>query len=86
VIRLLDLVAVLDHLAEHAVLVAQPVSLHRQLQGRAGVEETGRKASETAVAKSGVGLGRGDFLQQQAEVVESLLHRVADSQVQHGVA
>jgi hypothetical protein len=28
-VRLLDLVAVLDHLAEHPVLVAQPVALDR---------------------------------------------------------
>ncbi len=86
VIRLLHLVAVLDQLAEHAVLVAQAVALDRQLQGGAAVEETGRQAPQSAVAKPGVRLGLGDLLQEQTQVVESSFRLVADAQVEHGVA
>ena len=85
VIRLLDLEAIVEALAEHAVFIAQAVALDRQLQGGAGIEKAGRQPAQAAVAQARVGLGGGDLLQQQAEVVEALLRRVGHAQVEHGV-
>ena len=68
VVRLLVLPAVLDRLAEDAVLVAQPVAHGRELQRRHRVEEAGRQPPEPAVAQAGVGL-----LLEQLEPVEVLL-------------
>ena len=56
VIRVLDLPAVLDLLAEHAVFVAQSVTDGRDLEGRHRVEEAGGQTAESAVAQPGVGL------------------------------
>ena len=53
-IRLLDLLAVPDALAEHAVLVADAVAHDRQLQGGAAVQKTGGQTPEAAVAEAGV--------------------------------
>ena len=51
-----SLPAVLDRLAEDAVLVAQPVAHGRELQGGHRVEEAGGQPAEAAVAQAGVGL------------------------------
>ena len=56
VVRLLALPAVLDRLAEDAVLVAQPVAHGRDLHRRQRVEEAGGQAPEPAVAEAGVRL------------------------------
>src|SRR5512134_3628810 len=55
VVRLLDLVAVVDMLLEDAVVVAEAVADRRQLQCRHGVEKTGGEPPEAAIAERRVG-------------------------------
>jgi hypothetical protein len=86
VVRLLDLIAVFDALAEHAVGVADAVADHRQAQGGATVHETGRQPAETAVAQTGVVLALGQLFQGQPHIVQGLADRLGDAEVQHGVA
>ena len=54
IVRVLVLPAVLDGLAENALLVAQPVAHRRELHGGHRVEEAGREAPKSAVAQPGV--------------------------------
>ena len=65
VVGMLDLPPVLDLLAEHAVLVAEPIADRRDLQRRQRVEKTGRQPAEPAIAQPGVGL----FVEQSLPVV-----------------
>ena len=60
VVRVLDLAAVVDLLAEHAVLVAQAVADGRDLQRGQRVDEAGGQPAEAAVAQAGVGLFLGE--------------------------
>ena len=50
VVRVLDLPAVLDLLAEHAVFVAQAVTDGRNLKRRQRVEEAGRQPAQPTIA------------------------------------
>ncbi len=91
VFRLLDLLALLDALGEHAVFVADAVADARIVVGEQAVEEAGGEAPEAAVAERGVGLVGLDLVEVEAErgerlaghvhhaeVVEHLLQRTAD--------
>ena len=86
VVGLLDLLAGDDALAEHAVLVADAVAEHRQLQRRAGIEEAGREAAEAAVAEAGVGLLGDHVLHLRAEAAQGAAELVLDAEVERGVA
>ncbi len=86
VVRFLDLVAVLDALAEHAVGVADAVTDHRQAQGGATVHEAGGQPAQTAVAQTGVVLALHQFFQGHAHFIERFVDRFGDAQIEHGVA
>ncbi len=86
VVRFLDLITVFDALAEHAVGVADAVADHGQPQGGATVHETGRQPAQAAVAQTGVVLALGQFFQRQPHLVQRLVDRLGDAQVEHGVA
>ena len=62
VVRVFDLEAVLDRLAEDAVLVAQAVAHRRDLQRGQRLDEAGRQPAQAAVAQAGVRLRLDDFL------------------------
>ncbi len=85
-VGLLDLIAVFDALAEHAVGVAEAVADHRQPQGGATIHEAGRQPPQAAVAQTGVVLALGQFLQRQPHFVQRLVDRFGDAQIEHGVA
>ena len=74
VVGVLHLPAVLQGLAEHAVLVAKPVARGRELQRGHGVEEAGRQPAQAAVAEPGVGL----LLDQVPPVDPLLVHLPPD--------
>ena len=63
VVRLLDLLAVFDVLAEHAVFVADAIAHHRQLQRGATVQKTGGQPAQAAVAEPGIVLLVGQLFQ-----------------------
>ncbi len=85
VIGLLDLAAVLDALAEHAVLVADAVAHHRQLQGGATIEEAGRQPAEAAVAETGVVLVVDQLFQFQAQPAQHRLGSLAQAEIEQRV-
>jgi hypothetical protein len=60
VVRVLDLLAVLDALVEHAVFVADAVAVAGDAHGRHRIEEAGGEPAEAAVAERRVGLDLGD--------------------------
>ena len=66
VVGLLDLPAVRELLAEHAVLVANSVADAGQAERRHGVEEAGSKASQAAVAQGRVSLLLVDLVEGDA--------------------
>ena len=70
--RCADLVAVLEALLEHAVLIADAIAPRRQVESRHRVEEASGKAAKTAVAEGSVLL----LLDQVLELVADLLERV----------
>ena len=86
VVRLLDLVAVLDDLLEDAVVVADAVAERRKLQRGHGVQETGRETSETAVAEAGVDFLVADFVDVEPEFRHRFGGFLFHAQVDHGVA
>ena len=67
----LYLVAVDDALMEHAVLIAQTISIRGQRQGSQRVEEAGGEPPQAAVAEASVPLR----LAQVFEFVAKLVHR-----------
>ena len=85
-VRRLDLVAVDDLLAEHAVVVADAVAEHRQRERGARIEEAGGEAAETAIAEAGIRLLGGDLLHLQAEVMQSRCDLAGQAEVEQGVA
>jgi hypothetical protein len=77
VVRPLHLVALLQLLAEDAVLVAQAVADGGDRQRRQAVDEAGGEAAQAAVAQAGVRLHLGEL-----ERVDLLLaHQVADERL-----
>ncbi len=82
----LDLVAVLDALMKHAVVVANAVADDGQAEGRAAVEEAGRQAAETAVAEAGVMLAFVHILELQPEARECFGGFVFDAEIEQRVA
>ena len=86
VIGFLELIAVVDQLAKHAVFVADAVAGHRQLQRCAAIDETGGETAETAVAQTGINLDIGQFFQVQTQGLQRLVGFVIDAQVEHCIA
>ena len=86
VVRVLDLIAVIDMLLEHSVFVAQPIAGHRQPERRAAVEKTGRQAPQTAVTEARVRLGVLDLLEADGEVFDRLVDGLAQVQVEQMIA
>jgi hypothetical protein len=72
-IRVLDLPAVLEVLAEHPVVVAQAVAESGVVEGRQRVEETGGEPPEASVAEAGIRFLLDDGVEVEAEH----LHRLA---------
>ena len=72
-VRMLDLPAVVELLAEHPVVVAQAVAVGGVVESRERVQEAGGEPAEAAVAETGVGLLVDDGVEVEAE----LLHRLA---------
>ena len=85
VVRLLHLAGLLDVLAEHAVLVADAIAHHRQLQGGTAVEEAGRQAAKAAITETGVVLHIHQFLQGQAQALEGAVGGIVQAQIEQGV-
>ncbi len=85
VVGVLDLVAVLDVLAEHAVFVVNAIAHHRQVQRGAAVHEAGGQPPQAAVPQPGVGLLFGQVLQRLAEAVQGLARHLIQPQVEHMV-
>ncbi len=75
----------MEALAEQAVLVADPVAVCRDAEGRHGVHEAGGEAAETAVAERRVALLAQHGVVVEAEVAERGAHRAEQSEVRHGV-
>ena len=71
-IRLLDLHAILDALAEHAVAIAYAVAYDRKLQRGAAVEETGSQAAEAAVAEARIVLAIQYVFEGETKPVQGL--------------
>ena len=85
VLRLLHLAAAFDALAEGAVLVAQAVADHRQLEGGAGIEKAGGQPAEAAVAQRRVRLLLDQLFEPQAELGQRTAGRLLQVGVEQGV-
>jgi hypothetical protein len=93
VVRVFDLLAVLDALVEHAVLVADAVAVAGDAHGRHRIEEAGGQPAEAAVAQRRVGLDFGDgfrldadFAQCRERIAEFLVGADVEHAVGHGAA
>ncbi len=81
VVRLLDLVTVVDMLLEDAVVVADTVADRRQLQRRHRVQKAGGEPAETAIAERRVGFD----VTQHVPVETQAPHCLAAGVLQHQV-
>ena len=86
VVGQLGLPAVLQLLAEDAVLVADRVAPRRILAGGQRVEEAGRKPAQPPVADARVRLKLEHILQLKAAFLHNLLHRVVHAEIVQVVA
>ena len=85
VVGMLHLVAVLDALDEHAVLVADPVPVTGQTQGCHGIEEAGGKPAEPAIAQGRVHLQLADAVDVELEIGKRLPAFLVEPHVQQAV-
>ena len=74
-----------DELLEDAVLVPEAVAPHGELLARARVEVARREPPEAAIAEPGVALLLEQVLECEPELVDYLVVRVLESQVQERV-
>ncbi len=79
------LLAVLDLLGKDAVLVANTIAVGSHAQRGHGVKEASGEAAQATVAQAGVLLEGLQLLNVQAQLVERLVTRGLDAQVDHGV-
>ena len=86
VIRVFDLLTVLDVLVEHAVFVAQAVAEHRQAQGGAAVEKTGRQTPKTTVTQAGIRLLGFGVFKFDRKAFDRLTHRSLQIGIEHVIA
>ncbi len=82
----LDLPAVGDLLAEHAVDVADAVAMGRHVDRRHAFHEAGGETAEAAIAKRGIRFERGDHVEVDAERGKRLAHVVQQAEIGEGIA
>ena len=75
VFRMLDLLAVLDLLAEHAVFVADAVTEAGVVERRHRFQHAGREPAQSAIAERGLGLDVPQLVEIDAEIGERLAAR-----------
>ncbi len=85
VVRMFDLVAVLDALPEHAVLIADTVTVAGQRERGHGVEKTSREPAESTIAKRRVLFQFADLVDVQLEVRERPAAFLIEPHVQQAV-
>ena len=85
VVRILHLIAPLDPLVEHAVLVADAVAVARQRERRHRIEEAGGQAPEAAVAERGVQLHLVDPVEIELEVRQRVATALVEPHVHQAV-
>ena len=81
-----DLETIVDSLVENPVLVAQAVSVGRQLQRRHRIQEAGGQPPQSPIPQPRIELHLAQLLQIVAQFVQSLVHAVVDTQVDQAVA
>ena len=86
VVRLLDLLAVHDALAEDAVVVAEAIAHAGEVERGHRVEEAGGETAEAAVAEAGVHLEVAERIPVEAELLQRLRALGVQLQVDHVVA
>jgi hypothetical protein len=82
---MLHLVAILDALVEHAVLVADAVAVTGQGKRRHGIEEAGREPAEAAVAQGRVGFKVVDPVEVELESGKRLAEFLVEAHVDQTV-
>jgi hypothetical protein len=85
VLGLLDLPAVVEALAEKAVLVADAVAVGGNAEGRHRIHEAGGEPAEAAVAEGGVAFLAQHGVVVEAEAAERGAHRAEQAEVRHRV-
>ena len=85
VLRLLQLEAVGNHLAEQAVLVADAVAVAGDAQGGHAFHEAGGQSTEATVTQGGVRFQPADALQVDAEVGQGAAGLFEDAEVGQAV-
>ena len=78
VVGALPLPAVLEFLAEDSVLIAQAVSVGRQLHRCHRVEEAGRQTTQTAIAEPGFNIHLNNLAQINVQTFQSFFGRLHD--------
>jgi len=86
VVRDFLLVAVLDLLLEHAVVITDAAAVGRIVEGGKGIQETCSQTAETAVAERGIGLLVLDGVHLEAQLLEGLGDGLISHQVDGVVA
>ena len=82
----LDLPAILDALAEHAVHIADAIAISRDVEACEAFHEAGRKATQPTIAKRGIRLQFFEIGQIQTMVAQRLFHLARQAQVGQGIA
>ena len=82
----LNLPAILDALAEHAVHIADAIAISRDVEAREAFHEAGRKATQPAIAKRGIRLQFFQIGQIEPMVAQRLFHLARQSKVGQGIA
>src|SRR6185436_5847941 len=82
----LHLPAVDYFLVKDAELVADAVGERRYLERRERIDEARGEPAETAVAETGLGLLREQYLEVEAEILNRVPHLVVDAEVDEVVA
>ncbi len=85
VLRRLGLPAVLDQLAEQAVVVADAIAVGGHRQAGHALHETGGQAAQPAVAQRRVGLDGPQPLQVHAQLVERRPHGLGQAEIVQGI-
>ncbi len=81
VLRMLLLPAVLDHLPEKAVVVADPITAARDAEARHAFHKAGSEPPETAIAEGGIWFGAAHPVWIDAEVTECNPDELIASQI-----
>ena len=78
---MLLLPAVLDHLLEKAVIIADAIAAAGDAEARHALHEAGGEAAETAIAEGRVGFGAAHPVRVDAEVTERHPDELAAAQI-----